>query len=270
MTAQAIHPRVSVNLVSGWQWTLDQHLDFLDGIGVGAISVTPTHLGERPATAMAAIRAKGFTVVSAGTGAGSLIDGEAETLARLTPIIDIAAALDCPTAFSITGPTPPHLPTGEACRRLIASLPAAAAYARARGVRLAIEPSSPALREHGFVNSLGDAIAVAGEAGVGVVVELQNCWYERDLENLFRSHVGRFAIVQCSDFRVGEELRMNRRVPGDGTMPLEWMIGRLLDAGYAGMFDLEMVGPAIEGEGYASAIRRGAEWLSECLTRWNV
>lgn len=270
MTTTAIHPRVSVNLVSGWQWTLDQHLAFLGTIGATAISVTPTHVGDRPAEALAAIRDKGLTVVSVGTAAGSLIDGEAETLARLTPIVDMAAALDCPIAFSVTGPTPPHMPTGEACRRLVASLPAANAYARARGVRLAIEPSSPALRSHGFVNSLADAVAVAEEADVGVVVELQNCWYERDLERLFRAPAGRFAIVQCSDFLVGEELRMNRRVPGDGTMPLEWMIGQLLDAGYAGRFDLEMVGPAIEAEGYASAIRRGAEWLSECLARWNV
>ena len=53
-------------------------------------------------------------------------------------------------------------------------------------------------------------------------------------------------------------------------MPLEWLIGALLDAGYAGMFDLELLGPAIEAEGYAGAIRRGLDWLSERLTRWGV
>ncbi len=270
MTDSGIHARVSVNLVSAWKWTLQQHIDFLKASGVSAISLTSSHLGEHPLQVIAAVREGGFSVVSAGTGAGSLIDGEAATLERLKPIIDAARALGCPTAFTITGPTPAHMPTEEACRRLVSSITSANAYARTKGVRLAIEHSSPALRQNGFICSLADAIEVAQEADLAIAVELQNCWFERNLDRMFREHAGRFAVVQCSDFVVGEELRMNRRVPGDGTIPLEWMIGRLLEAGYQGYFDLEILGPAIEAEGYGSAIRRGVDWLSERLTAWGV
>ena len=77
-------------------------------------------------------------------------------------------------------------------------------------------------------------------------------------------------MVQVSDFMVGEPLMYNRRVPGDGSMPLEWMLERLLDAGYMGDFDLELLGPAIEKEGYPSAIRRSVDWLSERLRSWGV
>ena len=42
------------------------------------------------------------------------------------------------------------------------------------------------MRWLGFVSSLGDAIEVAREAEVGVVLEVQNCWYERDLDRIFR------------------------------------------------------------------------------------
>ena len=74
-------------------------------------------------------------------------------------------------------------------------------------------------------------------------------------------------MVQVSDFVIGEELKFNRRVPGDGDMPLEWLIAKLLEAGYTGVFDIEVLGPAIEQEGYASATPRSVEGLAATLTR---
>ena len=41
----------------------------------------------------------------------------------------------------------------------------------------------------------------------------------------------------------------------------------LLDAGYDGMFDLELLGPKIEAEGYLSATRRSLERATEMLDR---
>ena len=39
----------------------------------------------------------------------------------------------------------------------------------------------------------------------------------------------------------------------------------LIDAGYDGCFDLELIGPAIESEGYATAIPRAVDRLAELL-----
>ena len=63
---------------------------------------------------------------------------------------------------------------------------------------------------------------------------------------------------------------MNRRVLGDGDIPLEWLLGHLLDAGFAGYFEIETLGPAIEAEGYGPAIARSLAWLNERLTKWGV
>jgi sugar phosphate isomerase/epimerase len=54
-------------------------------------------------------------------------------------------------------------------------------------------------------------------------------------------------------------------VIGDGDIPLERLLAMILDAGYAGMFDLELLGPKIEAEGYLSATRRSLERASEML-----
>lgn len=266
----AAHPRVSMNFVSAGALPLEEKIIFARESGVEAISLMISQLGERLDLGVRAIRAARLRTVSVGGGVQSLIDNEAATLEALKPLIHVAHALECPTAFFVTGPTPPRMPTSEACERLVGTLGPAIDYARSAGVQLGIENGSPATRSIGFVQSLADAIGLSREAGLGLAVELQNCWYERDLERMFRENVDRFLIVQCSDFVVGEEVRLNRRVPGDGSMPLGWMIGRLLDAGYPGYFDLEMLGPAIEEEGYASAISRGIAWLSECLSAYEA
>jgi sugar phosphate isomerase/epimerase len=54
-------------------------------------------------------------------------------------------------------------------------------------------------------------------------------------------------------------------VPGDGDIPLERIIGQVLAAGYDGCFDLELIGPRIDEEGYAAAARRGIERLTAML-----
>jgi sugar phosphate isomerase/epimerase len=156
--------------------------------------------------------------------------------------------------------------TDDACAKLVAALEPAIAYAADAGVRLAVENNSVTNRNIGFVHTLPDAIRLCEETGIGICLELQNCWYERDLSRLFRQHVSRFGIVQVSDFRVGEELRLNRRVPGDGSMPLAWMITELLEAGYEGVFDIEVIGRSVDAEGPESALRRSADWLGELLS----
>jgi sugar phosphate isomerase/epimerase len=266
----SVHPRVAVSLVSALNWPIAQGIDLVASLGVGALSLTMRHLGEDARAVRDRIAAAGLRTVSIAGGGGSLIDDDQATLGHLAPLVDAGAMLGGEIVFFVSGPTPPRMPTDEAFDRLIACLGAAIAYARAKGVALCIEHNSIPTRASGFVHMLGDAAELSRASGVGIVVELQNCWYERDLPRLFRENAERIRLVQCSDFRAGEEVRLNRRVPGDGDIPLEWMMGALLEGGYAGPFELEMLGPAIEAEGYASAIGRGVDWLSERLAGWGV
>jgi hypothetical protein len=48
------------------------------------------------------------------------------------------------------------------------------------------------------------------------------------------------------------------------------MIRELLEAGYAGLFDIEVIGPSIDAEGPEPALRRSAEWLSRLLTEYGA
>ncbi len=230
-----------------------------------------TKFTERREQEIAALAASGlaFTALSGGTG-GGMIESEDAALAELAGTIDIAQRLGAPSLYFLTGPTPPRMATDDAYAALIACLPKVVAYAEQRGVRLAIEHNSISSRAIGFVHTLAGVAEISRVADIDICLELQNVWYEPGLPRLFRDNADRFCIVQVSDFLIDEPLRNNRRVPGDGSMPLEWLVGEVLDAGYMGYFEIEVLGPAIEKEGYESAIRRSVEWLGERLVKWGA
>ena len=94
-----------------------------------------------------------------------------------------------------------------------------------------------------------------------------SCWYERGLEQLVRDNLELLALVQICDFSIGTFDPPNRSAIGDGDIPVERLLQMLIDAGYDGGFDVEILGPEIEAEGYASAIRRSGEHTTEILDR---
>ena len=77
-------------------------------------------------------------------------------------------------------------------------------------------------------------------------------------------------VVQVSDYAIGTLCTPDRRVPGDGDIPLARVLGHLVDAGYQGVFDLELVGPKIDAEGYDAAVPRAVERLDALLTDLGV
>lgn len=264
-----LHPRTSLSLVAAAGWPVAEGVEFARTIGSRTVSFSASQFSLEPAGS-ALVRGAELAVASVGTGGLFLIESPAQTAERLGPLLALARELDAGTAFVVVGPTQPRMPTDDALARLCECLPASVAKAQANGIQLAIENNGQATRQLGFLQSLGDAFLVCRETGAKLVLELQNCWYEGQLQALFRREIEHIALVQVSDFRLGEAPAFNRRVPGDGDIPLEWLMGSLLDAGYGGLFELEILGPAIAEEGYADAMRRGCEWISERLVRWGA
>ena len=96
-------------------------------------------------------------------------------------------------------------------------------------------------------------------------MEINACWLERALDDTVADGVDTFRLVQVSDFVLGTVDTPNRAVPGDGDIPLARILGQVLAAGYAGAFDLEIIGPRIEQEGYESAVHRSVDNVAAIL-----
>ena len=271
-----LHPRISISTISSWNWPLKQAIELYQQLGVAAMGVEYRKAAADPQGSIAAIRQAGLSLssVTADTIGADLLapvdEQGSPALRALKPSLDFAAAGGGKPCYFVGGGSPPRTPTDELVDALIAAVPPVLAYAREIGVPLAIEHNNAALRDSGFINTLHDCIEFSEQTGVGICLELQNCWIERNLPELFRRHVHRLAVVQVSDFLVGETTRLNRRVLGDGSIPLEFLLGNLLAAGYAGPFEIEILGPAIEAEGYESSLRRSLDWLNERLVKWDA
>ncbi len=180
--------------------------------------------------------------------------------------LEFAAAVGAKSVYLCTG-SMASLTWEEAADAFCEAIAPLTPLARALGVPLAVEPTNSLLADVSFVYSLRDALDLARAAGVKVVLDVFSCWYERGLEDLVRKNVDQIALVQISDFVIGTHETGNRVVPGDGDLPLARLLSMVVDAGYGGPFDLEIMGPRMDSEGYPSAIRRSVERASELLDR---
>jgi sugar phosphate isomerase/epimerase len=186
--------------------------------------------------------------------------------AGLLQAIDMAVSLGAPNIYLVTGARG-SLSWEEGAERFAKLIEPCRRVAHEKKIKLLLETASPFNADLHMAHSLADTIRLAGIAGIGLCIELHACWYEAGLKELFRSAISTTGLVQVSDYVLGDRTAPCRAVPGDGVIPNERLLGDLLELGYEGVFDLELLGPRIEAEGNRAATRRAAERLSELLVK---
>ena len=143
-----------------------------------------------------------------------------------------------------------------------ASAPVVVAAAEA-GIKMALEPTRPQFAHVGFVHTLRDGLALAEQLGMWLIPDTAHIWWESDVAGL-PAGAPRFAVVQVADLAFDAPV-LERLVPGDGMVPIGSMLAATLAAGFPGPFELEIIGGAIEREGYESSIERSLAYLTALL-----
>ncbi len=185
---------------------------------------------------------------------------------RTVEVIDFAASVGAATVYVCSGAASTmSFDQGAAA---FAELVAPAVRRSSEvGVPLLLEPTNPLRVDISFVFWQRDAMDVARQAGTKVMLDLQSSWYERGLAHVVRRNIDLVGLTQISDYVIGTTRTGDRAVPGDGDIPLERLLAMVVDAGFEGSFDLEVMGPRVEAEGYQAAVRRSVERASELLDR---
>jgi sugar phosphate isomerase/epimerase len=271
-----MHPRVCVSAISSYRNPLADDLAFWDRHGIDHVGVS-----------VAKLEAHGWDdgvarvddAVGRGLRVGNLIGLGPFRLAqpdlweaqreRLVRSIDAAARFGAGCLVFTTGPATP-LSWEEAADALEAALAPVLAVSRAANVPFAIEHTNSLRVDVGFVHSLHDVIDIARRLDTGVCLEINACWAERGLAATIEDGIDRIRLVQVSDFRVGTLATPDRLVPGDGDIPIRRILADILAAGYLGLFDLELIGPRIDEEGYDAAVPRAVEALAAMLNGLGV
>jgi len=264
-------PPFSLSQITTRGWPFERDVDAFAAAGVSAIGVSIEKLEQYGvARAAARLRDAGLAVScltsSGGFPLGDRVRGQ-EVVERTRRHIDAAGELEADCLLVLPGKDP-VLSWEEAADRARPLLEALLPHAERACVRLALEPTSQLRMDLAFVHSFGEALDLVGEFAspwLGVVLELNNAWIERGLYDNIRQRTGRIALVQVSDFKVGTVASSQRLVPGDGDIPIARILGTVLDAGYRGVFDLELIGDAINAEGYDAAVPRAVGALGTIL-----
>jgi sugar phosphate isomerase/epimerase len=256
-TVSEVHPRISVSAISTMTWDIERDIEFWAETGITNVGVSMRKLDQFGIEkGVRRLREAGVRVSNViGTGTSGIAAG-----------IDVAAELGAECLVFTSGPAG-RATWEQAAAALARTLAPIAGKARAVGVPLALEHTNSLRADVGFVHTLRDAVDLARMLDVGVCMEVNACWGERALGETIATGVDRIRLVQLSDYVVGTLSTPDRAVPGDGDIPLDRIVGQLLGAGYTGTFDLELIGPRIEAEGYERAVPRAVATVELLLAR---
>jgi sugar phosphate isomerase/epimerase len=253
-----MHPRISVSAMCSARWDMAADLAWWASAGITNVGIALRKLealgvgdGARQ------VRDAGFRVTNL-LGLGFDLSAPSEWpahQARLAGAVEAATVMGA-ECFVLTTGSARSLSWEEAADSLSTAIAPVVATCGAAGIPFVIEHTNSLRVDVGFVHTLRDVIDLARRLGVGVLMECNACWAERGLEATIAGGIDVIRLVQVSDFVIGTLTTPDRAVPGDGDIPLGRILGQLERAGYAGVFDLEIIGPRIEAEGYESAITR--------------
>jgi sugar phosphate isomerase/epimerase len=267
------HPRLSVNSVSSWRQPLADDIAMWRDLGIEHVALILPKIADigwdeaRDLVTGAGLRVSTiFGPTYRPLGADRATGWWDEDQARTVETVEFASSVGAATVYVCSGGAS-NLPWGAAVDGFCELVAPAVARAGELGVPLLLEPTNPLRSDISFVFWQRDAMEVARAAGTEVMLDLQSCWYERGLERVVRANIDLVGLTQISDFVIGTTQTGDRAVPGDGDIPLERLLAMVLDAGFEGSFDLEVMGPRVEEEGYPSSVRRSVERASELLDR---
>jgi sugar phosphate isomerase/epimerase len=256
-----------VSALSSINCSFDQDLALWRELGFSHAGLIGNKLAEDREDKVARFRAAGLrsSTVVCGTLPLDAPERWGDVRAWIIDHLDLAAATGGTSAYC-----PPGRSTGAPWREVLDAyaqvVEPCVAYARERGLTFDMEPS--VRTDVSFVTTLRDAVDVAEFTGVGLIVDFGNCWMERDLREVLQRATPHITLVQINDVRIGAT---NERVHlGEGNLPIHRLMDEVLSTGYRGVFDLEVLGPTIEAEGYESALKRGVEKASALLTELGI
>jgi sugar phosphate isomerase/epimerase len=262
-----MHPAISINTLSLPPVPLDILVERVVRIGARGISPDLDQVTAFGVAASArAFKDSGLKAATLTHRAFAFASPEEAAAARerLLRTIDVAAAIGAETITLTTGGCG-ALAWPEAAARFAEAMAPCAEAAGHAGIALGVEPTSHLYADVSIAHRLADTVILARRAGIGVTIDLFACWSDADIEAAIAEASPLIRLVQVSDYLYGDRALPCRAVPGDGAVPLERLLPAIVRAGFAGWFDLEIIGPRLQQEGEEPGLRRAAAAVGKIL-----
>ena len=134
------------------------------------------------------------------------------------------------------------------------------------GVKLAVEPLHP--RDTDFVNTLGEAIELierVNHEACGVFIDTWQLRETPDMLSEIRCAAGRIYGLHVADSPATLRSNEDRFVPGEGVDPLVEIVGAVLDTGYDGWIDVEIMSRELWALDYHDVLSRCSAGITAIL-----
>ena len=264
-----MHPNLSINVLSLLPATFDRQVEVAARLGARAITPDISQLDDYSAAQAARlIGDAGLQAAALTHRAFGFADAAEAACDRLERSIEYAAAIGANTIVMTTGGRG-TLSWGDAAKRFAEAIVPIAALARQAGIKLGIEPTSHLYADVSIAHRLSDCTALARLADISVVNDLFACWTDADIDAAIAAAAPHTALVQVSDYVYGDRGLPCRAVPGDGAIPLDRLLPALVQSGFTGGFDLEIIGPRLQAEGEEVGLHRAAAAVGAILDKAN-
>lgn len=268
-TAVGIHDRVSVNPMAFLGRTVFSQIESVSKLGVSFFGINARDLVRDLDAVAAVVENHSLHIAYLVHGIFSAVDDDAtweEESKKLLHTLSAAEKLGVPLVYCSSG-SAGSLLFEDAAARLKQRFAPIVERAKSSGIEIAVENGLSLRTDCGFLFTLKDTLSVAREMGISICADLYPAYLEANLSETLRNaqQEGRLALVQISTRKHTTLSQPDRRVPGDGDLPINLLISLVAQSGYSGLFDLELLGPAIDAEGSDAALARGVHVLSGLL-----
>ena len=262
--------RLAIHTITTKPWSLRECLENYKRRHVPAITVWRQALAPQgPKESAQMLADSGLNVVA--LVRGGFFTGK-EAAARQAALddnlraLDEAATIAAPLVVLVCGATP-GLPLPDARKQIAEALAKLAPHARARNVRLSVEPLHPMYaadrsailtmkqaRElcEAFTEECGTGCQPVGQANslshagrrlVGIAVDVYHVWWDETLEDEIAA-AGRLGLLHAfhvCDWRVQtRDLLNDRGLMGEGCIPIQQIRGWMERAGFNGWIEVEI------------------------------
>lgn len=208
------------------------------------------------------VRATSLTWAGGFTGSDGI--GYEEAVENTMDAIHDAASIGASTLVVIAGGLNSHLKK-HARRMLTEALGDLGEVASGLGVTLSLEPIHPGCGPSwSFIHDLKPALELVEDVGhdsVGLACDLYHIGLGNDPMTWLPDIGPYLNLIQLGDGRHSPMGEMNRCLLGEGRVPLGAMLKELLDAGYTGPIEVELLGEDVEPIDYQTMLKHTREYL---------